>query len=134
MNDQIKQNAQFLQENHQNYRQIIGDVQHRLGILQQATQSMMEIGKDITSLHDILKAPKLRGGMGEFLLAELLRQILPGDHFSLQYRFQNGSQVDAVIRLGEGLIAVDAKFPLENFKRLLEIGNDEKQTESRKAF
>lgn len=134
MNDQMKQNSQFLQENQQNYRQIMGDVQHRLGVLQQATQSMMDIGKDISSLHDILKAPKLRGGMGEFLLAELLRQILPEDHFSLQYRFQSGSQVDAVIRLGEGLIGVDAKFPLENFKRLLEPGAEEKQSEARKAF
>jgi DNA recombination protein RmuC len=134
VNDQMKHNTQFLQENQQSYRQIMGDVQHRLGVLQQATQSMMDIGKDISSLHDILRAPKLRGGMGEFLLAELLRQILPENHFSLQYRFRNGSQVDAVIQLGEGLIPVDAKFPLENFKRILESGSDEKQAEARKSF
>lgn len=134
MNDQMKQNSQFLQENQQNYRQVMGDVQHRLGILQHATQSMMDIGKDIASLQDILRAPKLRGGMSEFLLAELLRQILPEDHFSLQYRFANGSQVDAIIRLGDGLIPVDAKFPLENFKRILEAGSDEKQAEARKVF
>jgi DNA recombination protein RmuC len=95
---------------------------------------MMDIGKDISSLHDILRAPKLRGGMGEFLLSELLRQILPEDHFSLQYRFRNGTQVDAVIQLGDGIISVDAKFPLENFKRILEAGNDEKQAEARKVF
>ena len=130
----MKHNAQFLQENQQNYRQIMGDVQHRLGALQSATQNMMEVGKDISSLHDILRAPKLRGGMGELLLAELLRQILPEDHFSLQYRFRNGLQVDAIIRLGEGLIPVDAKFPLENFKRILEAGSDEKQAEARKSF
>ena len=134
MNDQLKQNTQFLQEHQTNYRQVMGDVQHRLGALQQATQSMMDIGKDISSLQDILKAPKLRGGMGEFLLAELLRQILPEDHFSLQYRFQNGTQVDAVILLGDGMIPVDAKFPLENFKRILETGDDEKQTGARKGF
>ena len=134
MNDQMKQNSQFLQENQQSYRQIMGDVQHRLGVLQGATQSMMDIGKDIASLQDILRAPKLRGGMSELLLAELLRQVLPEDHFSLQYRFANGSQVDAVIRLGEGLIPVDAKFPLENFKRILEPGSDDKQAEARKGF
>lgn len=134
MNDQMKQNSQFLQENQQNYRQVMGDVQHRLGVLQQATQSMMDVGKDIASLHDILRAPKLRGGMGELLLAELLRQVLPEDHFALQYRFSNGSQVDAVIRLGEGLIPVDAKFPLENFKRILEAENDERKVEARKGF
>lgn len=134
MNDQMKQNTQFLQEHQQNYRSIMGDVQHRLGSLQQATQSMMDIGKDISSLQDILRAPKLRGGMGEFLLGELLRQILPENHFSLQYRFRNGSQVDAIIQLGDGVISVDAKFPLENFKRILEAGSDDKQAEARKAF
>ena len=134
VNDQMRQNTQFLQENQQSYHQIMGDVQHRLGALQHATQSMMDVGKDISSLHDILRAPKLRGGMGELLLGELLRQILPEDHFSLQYRFRNGLQVDAIIRLGEGLIPVDAKFPLENFKRILEAGSDEKQAEARKSF
>lgn len=134
MNDQMKQNTQFLQENQLNYQQVMGDVQHRLGVLQHATQSMMDIGKDISSLHDILRAPKLRGGMGEQLLAELLRQILPEEFFSLQYRFRNGSQVDAVIQLGEGLIPVDAKFPLENFRRILEAGSEESQSEARKMF
>ena len=134
MADQQKQNTQFLQDNQQNYRQVMGDVQHRLGVLQQATQSMMDIGKDIASLQDILRAPKLRGGMGEFLLAELLRQILPEDHFSLQYRFNSGTQVDAVILLGDGIISVDAKFPLENFKRIMEAGDEGKQTEARKIF
>jgi len=125
LSEQTKQNARFLQENQQSYREIMGDVRHRLGALQGATQSMMDIGKDISSLHDILRAPKLRGGMGEFMLAELLRQILPEDHFLLQHRFRNGTQVDAVIRLGEGLISIDAKFPLENFKRILEAAGDE---------
>lgn len=134
MNDQMKQNTQFLQENQKSYHRIMGDVQHRLGVLQQATQSMMDIGRDIASLQDILRAPKLRGGMGEFLLAELLRQILPEDHFSLQYRFRNGSQVDAIIQLGDGIISVDAKFPLENFKRILECRDEEKQSEARKSF
>ena len=68
------------------------------------------------------------------MLAELLRQILPEDHFSLQYRFRNGSQVDATILLGDGIISVDAKFPLENFKRILEAEGDEKQLEARKSF
>lgn len=134
LQDQMRQNTHFLTENQQSYRQIMGDVQHRLGVLQHATQSMMDVGKDIASLHDILRAPKLRGWMGELLLAELLRQILPEDHFSLQYRFQSGSQVDAIIRLGEGLIPVDAKFPLENFKRILGSESGEQQADARKGF
>ena len=134
MNEHLERNSRFLNQSHQGYSQAVGQVQHRLGELQQVTQSMMEIGKDIASLQDILRAPKLRGGLGELFLAELLRQILPEDHFSLQYAFQDGSRVDAVIFLGQGMIPVDAKFPLENFKRMLAAQGEEDEHHARKHF
>jgi DNA recombination protein RmuC len=133
MNAQLSQNAQFLSNTHQGYQETMGQVQHRLGELQEATHSMLGIGKDISSLQDILRAPKLRGGIGELLLGELLRQILPEDHFSLQYTFRSGAIVDAVIFLGDALICVDAKFPLENFKRFTETQNEESK-KAKKAF
>ena len=134
LNQQLHKNNQFLAQTHEGYREAVGQVQHRLGQLQQATQSMMEIGKDISSLQNILRAPKLRGGMGELFLAELLRQILPEDHFSLQYSFRDGSKVDAVIMLGDSLIPVDAKFPLENFKRLIEAAGEDDSRQAKKLF
>ncbi len=132
--EQLAQNSQFLIKNHEGYRTAVGQVENRLGELQQATRSMLDIGKDISSLQDILRSPKLRGGLGELFLAELLRQILPEDHFALQYSFRNGTKVDAVIFLGQGIIPVDAKFPLENFKRILEAKGDEDVKAARKSF
>ena len=134
MNDQLKQNNRFVMQSHQSYSETVGQVQHRLGELQQATQSMMDIGKDIASLQNILRAPKLRGGMGELFLAELLRQILPEDHFVLQYGFRDGSKVDAAIMLGQGMIPVDAKFPLENFRRIVEAVGEDDSRAAKKAF
>lgn len=134
LNQQLHKNNQFLAQTQEGYRETVGQVQHRLGQLQQATHSMMEIGKDIASLQNILRAPKLRGGMGELFLAELLRQILPEEHFSLQYSFRDGSKVDAVITLGDSLIPVDAKFPLENFKRLVEAAEEEDSRQAKKLF
>ncbi|HXV27779.1 MAG TPA: DNA recombination protein RmuC [bacterium] len=134
MNTQLEHNTRFLQDTHEQYSRAVGQVQHRLGELQEATHSMMAIGKDISSLQNILKAPKLRGGLGELFLGELLQQILPEDHFSLQYSFRDGRKVDAVIFLGQGMIPVDAKFPLENFQRILESPNDESLKQSKKSF
>ena len=134
VNQQLSQNNQFLAQTHQGYREAVGQVQHRLGELQQATHAMLDIGKDISSLQNILRSPKLRGGIGELFLAELLKQILPEDHFILQYTFRDGSRVDAVIRLGQGLIPVDAKFPLENFKRIVEAKNEEEAKQAKKDF
>ena len=134
MNDQLAQNSRLLVESHQGYRDAVGKVENRLGQLQQATHAMLDIGKDISSLQNILRSPKLRGGLGELFLEELLKQILPADHFTLQYSFRDGSKVDAVISLGQGLIPVDAKFPLENFKRLFESLGEEENRQARRAF
>jgi DNA recombination protein RmuC len=95
---------------------------------------MIHIGRDISSLQDILKAPKLRGILGELFLEELLKQVLPLDHYALQYSFRSGEKVDAVIFLGQGMVPVDAKFPLENFRRALEAGSEDEMKRVKKQF
>src|SRR5437899_1809604 len=74
------------------------------------------------------------GGLGELLLGDLLAQVLPAGHFTLQHTFRSGERVDAVVRLGPALVPVDAKFPLEDFRRLLEAADDEGRARARKAF
>jgi DNA recombination protein RmuC len=113
---------------------VVGDIQQKLGLLEESTNQMKAIGKDISSLQDILRAPKLRGNLGEYLLEDLLRQVLPAGNFTLQYAFRDGAKVDAVISLGERLIPVDAKFPLESFVRLFEAGDEEGQKKHKKEF
>ena len=130
MNEQLTSNTSVVQD----YTRLMGEFQNRLGQLQESTQSMIHIGQDISSLQDILKAPKLRGILGELFLEELLKQLLPQDRYILQYGFRSGDKVDAVILLGQGMVPVDAKFPLENFKRFLEGSSEEGVKRSRKQF
>jgi DNA recombination protein RmuC len=117
-----------------NASRVFGDVQKGLGELREATGRVYEVGRDVARLQDILRAPKLRGGLGELLLGDLLGQVLPPAHFTLQHTFRSGERVDAVVRLGDGLVPVDAKFPLEDFLRLLDAADDEERTRARKAF
>lgn len=130
MNEQLTGNSSVIKD----YTRLMGEFQHRLGQLQESTQSMIHIGRNISSLQDILKAPKLRGILGELFLEELLKQILPQDRYVLQYGFRTGEKVDAVILLGQGIVPVDSKFPLENFKRLLEGASAEETKAARKQF
>ncbi len=114
--------------------QVINDVRQNLGQLAEKTQRLAEIGKDIAGLQDILRSPKLRGNLGELFLGDLLAQILPPDHFRLQYAFRGGETVDAVVVLKAGLVAVDAKFPLENFQRVVKAGAEEDRNLARRGF
>jgi len=109
-------------------------VSERLGVLAQSTQQMLEVGRDISSLQDILRPPKLRGGFGEMLLERLLADILPEKSYRTQHRFRNGVQVDAVIQLGSCVVPVDSKFPLEAFHRMLKAETDEERASLRREF
>ena len=139
--ERLKENAEMLDrtqlglgERLDNAARVVGQVQRSLGGLEEANRKIYEVGKDIASLQEILRAPKLRGGLGEFFLEELLGQILPPQHFSTQYNFRSGEKVDAVIKLGPSLVPVDAKFPLENFKRIVEAANDEEKNRAKRQF
>ncbi len=113
---------------------VVGEVQNRLGRLETASQQIFDLGKEIRQLESILKAPKLRGVWSEFYLEELISQVVPKENYVLQYSFRNGNTVDAVIVLTEGLVPIDAKFPLENFKRVLETEDEEERRQLKAAF
>jgi DNA recombination protein RmuC len=115
--------------------EVVGNVQRALGALDSATKQVYLVGKDIAQLQEILRAPKLRGTLGELFLGDLLSQILPPNNFVLQHMFKTGETVDAVIKLGGRLVCVDAKFPLENFKRLIQSQDDpQEKTNLRRKF
>ena len=141
VNERLKENVEILQRTQQslgerldNAARVVGNVQKSLGGLEEANRKIYEVGKDIASLQEILRAPKLRGGLGEFFLEDLLVQILPPRHFVTQHAFKSGEKVDAVIKLGASLVPVDSKFPLENFKRILEVENDDEKIRAKRQF
>ncbi|MFZ5802545.1 MAG: DNA recombination protein RmuC [Candidatus Omnitrophota bacterium] len=134
VNSHLDQSTQTLRSSQETFFKTVGQVQERLGQLHESTQKMVDIGQDIASLQDILRTPKLRGGLGEFLLGELLKQVLPAEHYAEQYRFKAGVQVDAVIFLGQGVIPIDAKFPMEDFQRILAATEEPEIQKARKGF
>ena len=105
-----------------------------LGQVREATIVVAEQARQFTALQDLLKPPKARGGIGETMLEELLRQILPPKGFQTQYRFSSGVIVDAVVRAGERLICVDSKFPLVNYQRMCMATTDAERIEAERAF
>jgi len=141
LNERLRDSASLVQQTHKavgerldNASRVVGELQGKLGKLEEANVRIFEVGKDIKSLQEILRAPKLRGNLGEFLLNDLLTQILPRENFELQHAFRSNEKVDAVIRLGEQWVPVDAKFPLENFQRILATEVEAEKKALKKLF
>jgi len=134
MTSQMGQVGTGVQQQLQHVGDVVGAVQGSLGKLGEVTQRVFDIGRDIAGLEQILRSPKVRGGLGESFLEGLLGQMLPREHYDLQYAFATGDRVDAVVRIGGRLVPVDAKFPLENFRRLLDETDEDKRRALRRAF
>ncbi len=112
----------------------VSAVHGQLGALGEATRRMEQVGRDIAGLEQILRAPKMRGGFGEVLLERLLAEILPSDAYRLQHTFRSGDKVDAAVVLGGKLVPVDSKFPLENFRRMVEESDEDRRRQARRGF
>ncbi|OGD85333.1 hypothetical protein A2164_04550 [Candidatus Curtissbacteria bacterium RBG_13_35_7] len=95
---------------------------------------MTELGRSMKDLQEFLRSPKMRGQIGEAVLKDILGQALPKQHFHLQYAFKGGEIVDAAIQLEQGIIPIDAKFPMENFQKMTKAREEKEQTVYRKLF
>ncbi len=141
VNERLNQMTQSIQEANKVIAQnlgstttVFGNVKEQLGKLEKTNEHIVEISKDISSLQELLRAPKFRGQMGETLLENLLSQVLPKEYYSMQYRFKSGDAVDAAIHLGERIVPVDAKFSLENFQKMLDVSDEQQKSAYRRRF
>jgi DNA recombination protein RmuC len=108
-------------------------IHKQLGDVGRATSTLAEHAKELGQLQQVLRPPKARGGFGELLLGNLLRDRLPAEAYSLQYGFKSGERVDAIIRV-DRLAPIDAKFPLDNFERLVDAQEEAERELHEKAF
>ncbi|MBN1587607.1 MAG: DNA recombination protein RmuC [Candidatus Omnitrophica bacterium] len=135
VNKRLAESTDQLVKSQQGMGRVFGEVQEKLGGLEKSTAQVLEISKDISSLQDLLKPPKLRGALGEYLLEGLLSEILPNKSmYSMQYRFRSNEVVDAVIHIDQRIVPVDAKFPIESFRRLTEAEGDAEKKSAHRAF
>lgn len=99
---------------------IIKDVMERLGKLDETNRQVVDFARQLEDLQNILKNPKQRGMVGEYLLETVLKNILPPGSYRMQYPFKDGAIVDAVVFIDKRVIPIDSKFSLENYNRLAE--------------
>lgn len=123
----LQSNTKALNERLDNAARVIGTVGKEVG-------QMAEIGRSMKDLQDFLRSPKLRGNIGEHVLKDLLSQTFPKQSFHLQYTFRSGETVDAAIQTDAGIIPIDSKFPMENFKRMMQATAETDRKTFQKEF
>jgi DNA recombination protein RmuC len=123
MNEQTK----LIWERLDNASEVIKNVHKQIGGIQ-------EFGRDIKDLSNVLKSPKMRGGLGEQFLYEILSASLPNDLYKTQYKFKDGSTCDAVVYTDKGNIPIDSKFPMENFKAMITEEDQGSRERYKKSF
>ena len=97
-------------------------------------KQVIDVTKQLENLQDILKNPKQRGVLGEYYLETVLKNVLPPGSFQTQYKFKDGTAVDAVVFVKNMIIPVDSKFSLENYNRLLETKDEIEHQRLESAF
>lgn len=125
LNDKLGQNQQLLVDSVQKQfaesRGLITDVTRNLAELKETNKQVVGVTDELKTLQNILQNPKQRGVLGEYYLQTVLENVLPPEGFTLQYRFKDGTAVDAVIFLDKNkILPIDSKFSLENYNRLIE--------------
>ena len=119
--------SRSINERLDNAARVISQVQRNIG-------EMSEIGRGMKDIQEFLRSPKLRGNIGEQVLKELLAQMLPKNSFFLQHTFKSGVKVDAAIKTSAGIIPVDSKFPMENFRKMIGAQNENEKKIFEKEF
>ena len=113
---------------------VIKDVTSELEKIKGTNEQVLSFANQMKTLEKILGNQKQRGVLGEIQLENLLANVLPPQLFQMQYSFKNKEAVDAIVKVGEYIIPIDAKFSLDNYNKMIESSNKEELVDLEKKF
>lgn len=113
---------------------IVREVTEGLTKLGETNRQVIGFAEQLRQLQDVLKNPKQRGILGEYYLETVLQNVLPPGSFQMQYVFENGDIVDAVVFVKDKVVPIDSKFSLENYNRLVEAHDPVEKASLEKSF
>ena len=129
--------SERLDEGFKKTNQTFIDVMARLATIDEAQKKIDGLTTNVVSLQELLGDKRSRGAFGEVQLEALVRNVLPVNSFAMQYTFPNGTRADCALFLPDptGTVAVDSKFPLENYHRMMDMKlSDAEQLLAEKQF
>ncbi len=128
MKGSLEKNLDFIQKQSFQTADIVKNVTAKLEKLEATNKQVVSFTDQLKNLEQVLTNSKNRGNLGEAGLELILSNVLPPQSYEMQYHFKNGEAVDAVVKIKDNLLPVDAKFSLENYRKILgEVDKDRKK-------
>ena len=134
INDFHKTSTSNITQQFKESNKVIKDVTSELEKIKGTNEQVLSFANQMKTLEKILGNQKQRGVLGEIQLENLLANVLPPELFQMQYSFKNKEAVDAVVRIGQYIIPIDAKFSLDNYNKMIECSNKEGLADLEKKF
>lgn len=131
---QFRESRELIQEINKEVNEQLRNVVKGVTEVSESSKQVFTIADQLQNLEKILTHQKQRGNLGEASLQLALENMLPATAYKLQYGFPGGDTVDAIIITKDGMIPVDAKFSLDNYRRLVDETNPERREELEKEF
>ncbi len=122
LNDISGQVEQRLNKGFEKTTETFTDVVKRLALIDEAQKRITELSSNVVSLQEVLTDKRSRGAFGEVQMAGLISNMMPEGSYALQHSLSNGTRVDCMMFLPDptGHIAIDSKFPLDSFQRMMD--------------
>jgi len=131
---QFRESRELIQDINKEMNEQLRNVVKGVSEVGESSKQVFKVADQLKELQDILKNPKQRGILGEYYLETVLQNVLPPDSFKMQYAFEDGDIVDAVVFVKGKVIPVDSKFSLDNYNRLVEAKEPADKAIHEKAF
>ena len=134
MDDSSHHASKMLQDQFMETSRLSQEVKEKLLKLEETNKQVVSFTDQLSNLEKVLTNSKNRGSLGEASLEMILSNILPPQSYEMQYRFKNGEAVDAAVKIKDKILPVDAKFSLENYRRIVAENNEDKKKDLEKEF
>ena len=136
MTEVSSQMGQTLMGSAQTTARSLGELQQRLEAIDKAQANIQKLSGDVLGLQDILSNKQARGAFGEIQLQDIVAKALPPDIYSFQATLSNGKRADCLVMAPNppGPLAIDAKFPLEDYARMATATAERDKLEAARGF
>ena len=131
---QFSESQHLIREINKEVNEQLRSVVKGVSEVSESSKQVFTVAEQLQNLEKVLKHQKQRGNLGEASLQLALENILPATAYKLQHQFDGGEVVDAVVITKDGMIPIDAKFSLDNYRRLVDEEDEGRRAELERDF